>query len=117
MALRIAVVLDVARLRRVDGVVAAHAAVVAREPVRAPLAEDDVAGDHVLLAGLLGAQPFAGAVFGAVGAALGGVRGGTGLRVGWRCDGGAGWDGEEGQEGEGGGEGCGAVRERPEESP
>lgn len=115
MALRIAVVLDVARLRRVDGVVAAHAAVVAREPVRASLSEDDVAGNHVLLAGFFGAQPFARAVFGAVGAALACVRGGAGLCVGWRC--GGGWDGEEGQEGEWGGKGCGGVRERPEERP
>ncbi len=51
--------------------VASHAAVVAWVPVRAALPEDDVARDHVLLAGLFGAESFAGAVFGAVCAALG----------------------------------------------
>ncbi len=71
MALRVAVVLDVAGRRGVDGVVAADAAVVAREPVRAPLPEDDVSRDHVLLAAFFGAESFAGTVFGAVGAALG----------------------------------------------
>lgn len=42
------VVFYVARLGGVDGVVAAHGAVVAWEPFGAALAEDDVAGDHVL---------------------------------------------------------------------
>jgi len=45
---RIFVVFDVARLSGVDGVVAAHCAVVARKPFRAALAEDDVAWDYVL---------------------------------------------------------------------
>lgn len=42
------VVFHVARLGGVDCVVATHGAVVAWEPFRAALAEDDVAGDHVL---------------------------------------------------------------------
>lgn len=44
----ILVVLDVAGGRRVDRVVAAHGAVLAGEPFRAALAEDDIAGDDVL---------------------------------------------------------------------
>lgn len=44
----IAVVFHVARLDGVDGVVTAHAAVVAGEPVGAALTEDDVAGDDIL---------------------------------------------------------------------
>lgn len=42
------VVFNVAWLGGVDGVVAAHCAVVAWEPFGAALAEDDVARDHVL---------------------------------------------------------------------
>ena len=42
------VVFDVAWLSGVDGVVAAHCAVVAGEPFGAALAEDDVAWDYVL---------------------------------------------------------------------
>ena len=42
------VVFDVAGLGGVDGVVAAHGAVVAGKPFRAALAEDDVARDYVL---------------------------------------------------------------------
>lgn len=45
---RVFVVFYVAGLGGVDGVVASHAAVVAWEPFRAALAEDDVARDHVL---------------------------------------------------------------------
>ena len=75
MPFGVAVEFDVAGLRCVDGMVPAHSAVVAWEPVRAALPEDDVAGYHVLLAGLLCSQAFAGAVFGSVGAALRGVGG------------------------------------------
>ncbi len=57
--------------------VAAHAAVLAGEPVRAALAEDDVAGDDELGGGFFGAEAFAGALGGFVGAALGGVGGGA----------------------------------------
>ncbi len=46
---RVLVVLDVARLRGVDSVVATHAAVGAGEPVRAALAEDDVARYDILI--------------------------------------------------------------------
>lgn len=92
MPLGIAIVLDVARFGGVDGVVAAHAAVVAGEPMRAPLPEDDVAGDDVLLAGFLGPEPFAWAVFGAVGPALGCVRGWAGLRAGEEGWGRCGWE-------------------------
>jgi hypothetical protein len=45
------VVFDVAGLGGVDGVVAAHCAVVAWKPFCAALAEDDVAGDYVLFCG------------------------------------------------------------------
>lgn len=45
---RVFVVFDVAGLSGVDGVVAAHCAVVAGEPFGAALAEDDVAWDYVL---------------------------------------------------------------------
>ena len=45
---RVFVVFYVARLGGVDCVVATHCAVVAWEPFRAALAEDDVAGDYVL---------------------------------------------------------------------
>lgn len=67
--LRVEVVLDVSGLGRVDGVVPPHGAVLAGEPFRAALPVDDVARDHVLLAGLLRAETFAGGVAG------GGVRG------------------------------------------
>ncbi len=46
---RVEVVLDVAGLQGEDCMVAAHAAVVAREPFRAALAEDYVAGDDVFV--------------------------------------------------------------------
>lgn len=46
---RVAVVLDVARGHGVDGVVAAHDAVLARPPVRASLFVDDVARDDILV--------------------------------------------------------------------
>lgn len=48
VSLGILVVFDVAGLRGIDGMITAHGAVIAREPVGASLAEDDVAGDHVL---------------------------------------------------------------------
>jgi hypothetical protein len=48
MLQRVFVVFYVARLGGVDGVVAAHGAVVAWEPFGAALAEDDVARDNVL---------------------------------------------------------------------
>ena len=49
MAGRVAVVLDVARRRRVDGVVAAHVAVLAGPPVCSALFVDDVAGNDELV--------------------------------------------------------------------
>ena len=45
----VAVVFHEPGLCGVDGVVAAHGAVVAWEPMRASLSEDDVAWDYVLL--------------------------------------------------------------------
>ncbi len=70
MSFRIEVVLDVAFFTREYRVVPAHPAVVAGEPMRASLAEDDIARHDILLAGLFGAKAFARTVFGAVGAAL-----------------------------------------------
>ena len=52
------VVFDVARLSGVDGVVAAHCAVVAWKPFGAALAEDDVAGDYVLFCSPLSVSAF-----------------------------------------------------------
>lgn len=49
VARRVAVVLDVARRRRVDGVVAAHVAVLAGPPVCSSLLVEDVAGDDELV--------------------------------------------------------------------
>lgn len=48
---RVLVVLHIARLRREDGVIAADVAVLAGEPERAALAEDDVAWDDILFCG------------------------------------------------------------------
>ena len=58
--------------------IAAHAAVLAGEPVRAALAEDNVSGDDEFGVALFGAEAFSGAGGGFVGAALGGVGGGAG---------------------------------------
>ena len=57
--------------------IASHADVFTGIPFRAALAEDDVAGDDELLGGFFAAETFAGALFGAVGAALFGVGGVT----------------------------------------
>jgi hypothetical protein len=71
-------------------VVPPHAAVLAREPVRAALSEEDVARHHVFAVALFGAQALSGAGCGLVGAPLGGVRGWAGLgECGW-CVGGDG---------------------------
>lgn len=59
--------------------VPAHTAVVAGEPVGAPLAEDDVAGDDELGGSFLRAEAFAGAGGGFVGTALRGMGGGAGM--------------------------------------
>lgn len=59
--------------------VATHAAVLAGEPVRAALAEDDVARHDELGGGFLGAEAFSGAAGGGFGAAFGGVGGVAGL--------------------------------------
>lgn len=92
---------DVALLLGEDGVVPAHVAVLAGEPVRAALAEDDVAGDDELGGALFGAEAFAGALGGFVGAALGGVGGGAGVLE--PVEGGVGgrWEEEGEREGEG----------------
>lgn len=79
MRLRILVENHIPLLLGEDRVVAPHAAVLAGEPVRAALAEDDVARDDELGGALFGSEAFAGAVGGFVGAALGGVRGGAGV--------------------------------------
>lgn len=47
--LRVLVVLNVPTFRRINRVVPPHRAVLAGEPVRAALAENDVARDHILL--------------------------------------------------------------------
>lgn len=70
---------DVPLLRREDGAVPPHVAVLAGEPVRAALAEDDVAGNDELGGSLFGAESFARAGGGFVRAALRGVRGGAGM--------------------------------------
>lgn len=75
MPSRVAVVPHIPRRSSVDRVVAAHHAIVAGEPVRAALFEEDVSGDDVFAAGFLGSQALSGAVFGAVGNSLGFVRG------------------------------------------
>jgi hypothetical protein len=49
MSLGVFVVLDVASLGSIDSMISSHRAVLARKPVRASLAEYDVAGDHILL--------------------------------------------------------------------
>ena len=59
--------------------IAAHAHVLAREPARAALAEDYVAGHDELAGCALEAEAFSGPRGGFVGAALGGVGGGAGL--------------------------------------
>lgn len=48
MFLGVFIVLDVSAFRRVDSVISPHAAILAWEPVGAPLAENDVAGDYIL---------------------------------------------------------------------
>lgn len=58
--------------------VPSHAAVLAREPVRAALTEDDVPRHDEFGGAFFGAETFAGALGGFVGAALGGVGGGAG---------------------------------------
>lgn len=85
MTLRVGVVFDITRGERVDGVITAHAAVFAGKPFGATLAEDDVSGNHKLVAGFLRAETFACAVFRAVvGAALGGMGGIADLDLGSR---------------------------------
>ncbi len=58
--------------------VASHAAILAREPVCAALAEYDVPRHDELGGAFFGAETFSGALGGFVGAALGGVGGGAG---------------------------------------
>lgn len=77
---RIQVVPDIAGLSSVDGVVAAHGAVVAGEPFGAALFEDNATGNDVLAAGALCAQTLSSGIAGvSVGRSLGGVRGVTHL--------------------------------------
>lgn len=61
--------------------VAAHSAIVPREPESASLFEDDVAGYDELLAGLLGSKTLSRTLFGLVGATLCCVRGMADLRA------------------------------------
>lgn len=61
--------------------VAAHSAIVPREPECASLLEDDVAGYNELLAGLLGSEAFSRTLLGFVGATLCCVRGMADLRA------------------------------------
>lgn len=86
-------------LPRENRMIAAHAAVLAGEPVRAALAEDDVAWHDELGGRFFGAEAFSGATGGGTGAtfrAVGGVAGLGDGRV-------------EGEEGEKGGQGGGTV--------
>ena len=64
------VVSHVALFKREDGMVAAHAAVLPWEPMRAALAKDDVSGHDILRVGFFRAETFAGAGRGFVGGAL-----------------------------------------------
>lgn len=52
MFFRVFVVLDITALHRIDRVVSSHRAVIAWEPVRASLAEYNIAGDHILFCNL-----------------------------------------------------------------
>lgn len=70
MRFRILVEADVPLLLCEYGVVTSHVAILAREPVRAALTEYDVAGDNELGSSLFGAESFARARGGFVGAAL-----------------------------------------------
>src|SRR5690625_2995379 len=54
--------LHIARCQRKDGVIAAHADILARPPFRAALAADDVAGNDGLAAEFLDAEPPPGAI-------------------------------------------------------
>jgi len=60
----ITVVFHIAGLGGIDGVVSAHGAVLAGEPMRASLAEDDVAWDDILFSRLLGSKSLARTIFG-----------------------------------------------------
>lgn len=73
MPLRVKVVFHVAGFRGIDGVVSSHIAVLTGEPFCASLAEDDVAGDDVLIAGLFGSQASTCGVVGTVCSSLRGV--------------------------------------------
>ena len=75
----VAVVAYVALNEGGDGMVASHHAVFTREPMGAALTEDDVARHNELGVALFRAEAFSGALFGAVGDTLGGVRGMAGL--------------------------------------
>ena len=79
MSRGIPVVAHVSSHRSVDGVVFPQPDVLAGEPFRAALPEDDVAGDDVLGGGAFEAEAAAGGVGGAVGAPLGRVGGVSGL--------------------------------------
>ena len=74
MPFGVRVVAHVALLFREYGVVASHVAVFAGEPERAALAKYDGAGDDKFGGPSFGAESFARALGGFVGAALGGVR-------------------------------------------
>ena len=71
---RVSVVLHIPVFFRVNRVITSHTAVFAREPFRATLFEDYVARDYVFGGAFFGAESFACAGLGAVGAALLGVR-------------------------------------------
>lgn len=75
MPRRVEVVLHISGLRSEDGMVFPQIAVLSRKPFSASLAEDDVSGDDVLVAGFFGAETSACGVVGAVCSALGGVGG------------------------------------------
>ena len=102
MQTRVSVILYIPVFLSVDGVITSHTAVFAWKPFRASLFEDYVARDYVFRGAFFGAESFACAGLGAVGAALLGVRGVSGGSGGEGAAGGGGEGAVEGAEGEGG---------------
>ena len=78
MLLGIPIIAHKSPLERKDGVVPAHAAILAGEPMRAALPENYVSRNDKFGIGLFGPEAFAGPRGGFVGTALGGMRG-------WPC--------------------------------
>jgi hypothetical protein len=81
MPFRIEVISHIASLCGVDGVVSTHRTVLAREPLRSALSEDNAAGDNIFTTGFLRTEPLPSRITGvSVCSTLGGVRGVTDIR-------------------------------------